>query len=228
MRAICTALTWPQRQMHHYLALNDMITNYFSPENHMVVYHMRSVFIFVAECLALSLMLSYQAGLFAAEDSVRGVRGDNLSVQPITALAPNHCHCWTQLLVSARVWRWWGAPETLGSYSWLRKRKEVFFMPSCGDGRHVGSPLCRHQRLPLKNPCPYSRYPWLCGAENDCFFPSVPHFRVDAGHLWLFCFLVYDFFFSFQFPRAERWLCECWRATGSSVRNWIPLKKLDF
>lgn len=123
--------------------------NIFSPENTMVIYHMRSVSIFVAECVTLSLMPGYQTGLFAAEDCQRSTKGQSFC-SPIPALVPNHSHCWTQLWVSAKVWRWSEAPETLGSYRCLRKGKEVFFPPSCRVGRHTGSPLCRHQRLSLK------------------------------------------------------------------------------
>lgn len=68
-------------QMHHYIVL------YFSSENPLAIYHMRSVFIFAVECLTLSLVLDDQAGIFPAEDSVRGTKGTNPSVPPTPALA---------------------------------------------------------------------------------------------------------------------------------------------
>lgn len=75
-------------QMHDSLySPNDTITQYFSSENPLPIYHMRSVFIFAAECLTLSLVLHNQAGIFLAEDSVRGSKGTNLSVHPTPALA---------------------------------------------------------------------------------------------------------------------------------------------
>lgn len=105
--------------------------NIFSPENTMVIYHMRSVSIFVAECVTLSLMPSYQTGLFAAEDCQRSAKGQSFCL-PIPALVPNHSACWTQLWVSAKVWRWLEAPETLGSYRCLRKGKRYFSHPPAG------------------------------------------------------------------------------------------------
>lgn len=73
--------------MHHYTVLNDTITQYFSSENPLAIYHMRSVFIFAAECHTLSLVLDNQAGIFPAENSVRGAKGTNPSVQPTPTLA---------------------------------------------------------------------------------------------------------------------------------------------
>lgn len=137
-------------------------------------------------------MPGYQADLSAAEDSVRGARGVNLSGHPIQALDTNHTHCWIQLLVSARDWRWLGAPETLGSYSWLRKGKEVFFMPSCRVGRQFG--LQTPETAP-ENPCPYPRCSWLCSTGNSCFSPGTRHSHVDAGHFSLFFSLPMIFFF---------------------------------
>lgn len=71
----------------HYTVLNDTITQCFSWVNPLPIYHMRSVFIFAAECLTLSLVLHNQAGIFPAEDSIRGAKGANPSVHPTLALA---------------------------------------------------------------------------------------------------------------------------------------------
>lgn len=77
--------------MHHYIVLIDTITQYFSSENPLAIYHMRNVFIFVVECLTLSLVLGNQAGIFPAEDSVRGAKGTSPSVHH-TRPCPNHNH----------------------------------------------------------------------------------------------------------------------------------------
>lgn len=87
-RAVCMALTWPQIQMHDSLySPDDTITQYFSLENPLTIYHMRSVFIFAAECLTLSFVLHNQAGIFLVEYSVREAKGNNPSVHPTLTLA---------------------------------------------------------------------------------------------------------------------------------------------
>lgn len=195
--------------MHHYTTLNDIIAHCFSPENPTVIYHVRSVFIFVAKCLTLrgcqAIRLAYLLQKIQSEQC------EGTTSLFIPALAPNHCHCWTQLLVSAGVWRWFWAPEVLDSYSWLRREKEVFFMPS----NREGSVLCGTRDSPWKF------YVHIPDVFSSAVLETIAFFLVLLIPMLMLPISDYSvslpmiFFFLFQLPGAEQWLCECWRTTGS-------------
>lgn len=89
-------------------------------------------------------------------------------------------------------------------------------MPSC----RVDTPVDSHQYLPLKI---HVHTPGVLGSavlKTTAFFlVLIPMLMLATYNYFVSLPMIFFFFLIFQFPGAEQWLCECWRATSSSVRN---------